>query len=271
VRCLALCADLFGECASCCETAVSVPGYYILDLCVCYVYYWYRTPGTQQNYRLHTLTDFLAVQFPNMAAAISFMQKLLEAFLTGFALATGTNLFIFPTSARSVVFKEMTGYLMCLSGMLKAQTAYMQSMETIDPIALRHQREEEQRESEQDGTKKKARKPAVPLSSPLATPASLKLKELLGKTVELHTKLHGDVTPAKREFAIGKLESHDLTEVGTSPVWHRLSQADYLSSLVVEDAAYGVHTRHWTQCEYGPDPATCGRLALGRQGLHRTG
>ncbi|KAK0822285.1 hypothetical protein LTR73_009348, partial [Friedmanniomyces endolithicus] len=61
-----------------------------------------------------------------MAAAISFMQKLLEAFLTGFALATGTNLFIFPTSARSVVFKEMTGYLMCLSGMLKAQTAYMQ-------------------------------------------------------------------------------------------------------------------------------------------------
>ncbi|KAK5147335.1 hypothetical protein LTR32_001224, partial [Rachicladosporium monterosium] len=155
---------------------------------------------------------WLSVQFPNMAAAISFMQKLLEAFLTGFALATGTNLFIFPTSARSVVFKEMTGYLMCLSGMLKAQTAYMQSMETIDPIALRHQREEEQRESEQDGTKKKARKPAVPLSSPLATPASLKLKEVLGKTVELHTKLHGDVTPAKREFAIGKLESHDLTE-----------------------------------------------------------
>ncbi|KAK0248000.1 hypothetical protein LTS09_016886 [Friedmanniomyces endolithicus] len=160
-----------------------------------------------------SVTCTTAVQFPNMAAAISFMQKLLEAFLTGFALATGTNLFIFPTSARSVVFKEMTGYLMCLSGMLKAQTAYMQSMETIDPIALRHQREEEQRESEQDGTKKKARKPAVPLSSPLATPASLKLKEVLGKTVELHTKLHGDVTPAKREFAIGKLESHDLTEL----------------------------------------------------------
>ncbi|KAK0315294.1 hypothetical protein LTR82_012621 [Friedmanniomyces endolithicus] len=160
-----------------------------------------------------SVTCTTAVQFPNMAAAVSFMQKLLEAFLTGFALATGTNLFIFPTSARSVVFKEMTGYLMCLSGMLKAQTAYMQSMETIDPIALRRQREEEQRESEQDGTKKKARKPAVPLSSPLATPASLKLRELLSKTVELHTKLHGDVTPAKREFAIGKLESHDLTEL----------------------------------------------------------
>ncbi|KAK5676191.1 hypothetical protein LTS10_011003 [Elasticomyces elasticus] len=140
------------------------------------------------------------VEFPNMVAAISFMRRLLEAFLTGFALATATNLLIFPVSSRKVVFKEMTGYLMCLSGMVKAQTAYMQSMETIDPVALRRKREEEQ-----DGKdKSKATK-----ESPLTTPASLKLAELLSKTITLHTKLHADITPAKREFAFGKLEAHD--------------------------------------------------------------
>ncbi|KAK4955886.1 hypothetical protein LTR10_006825 [Elasticomyces elasticus] len=144
------------------------------------------------------------VEFPNMVAAISFMRRLLEAFLTGFALATATNLFIFPVSSRKVVFKEMTGYLMCLSGMVKAQTAYMQSMETIDPVALRRKREEEQ-----DGKDKS--KAAKDSSSPLTTPASLKLAELLIKTIGLHTKLHADITPAKREFAFGKLEAHDLT------------------------------------------------------------
>jgi len=50
--------------------------------------------------------------FPSMTYAISFTQRLIEAFLTGFGLATATHFFIFPVSSRMVVFKEMTGYLM---------------------------------------------------------------------------------------------------------------------------------------------------------------
>jgi hypothetical protein len=50
--------------------------------------------------------------FPSMTYAISFTQRLIEAFLTGFGLATATHFFIFPLSSRTVVFKEMTGYLM---------------------------------------------------------------------------------------------------------------------------------------------------------------
>lgn len=50
--------------------------------------------------------------FPNMTYAISFTERLIEAFLTGFGLATATHFFIFPLSSRTVVFKEMTGYLM---------------------------------------------------------------------------------------------------------------------------------------------------------------
>jgi len=149
------------------------------------------------------------VEFTTMAVCVPFMKKLLEAFLTGFALATAVHFFVMPMSSRMVVFKEMTGYLMCLSGMLKAQTAYMASLEDIDPVKMRKEREAA---ADGEGTKKKAKKGGG-AQGPLTTPALLKMKETLGKTMELHTKLHGDITPAKREFAFGKLESHDLTEL----------------------------------------------------------
>lgn len=50
--------------------------------------------------------------FPTMTYCISFMIRLIEAFLTGFGLATAVHFVIFPVSSRMVVFKEMTGYLM---------------------------------------------------------------------------------------------------------------------------------------------------------------
>jgi hypothetical protein len=50
--------------------------------------------------------------FPTMTYCISFMVRLIEAFLTGFGLATAVHFVIFPVSSRMVVFKEMTGYLM---------------------------------------------------------------------------------------------------------------------------------------------------------------
>ncbi|KAI7510959.1 hypothetical protein KC347_g3845 [Hortaea werneckii] len=149
------------------------------------------------------------VMFPTMTYALSFMQRLLESFLTGFAIATATHFVIFPTSSRKVVLKEMTGYMMCLGGMLKAQTAYMASLEDLDPVQAREERE---RQAAAKGGKK-GKKGQTSRGAPLATPALAKLKETLGKTMELHTKLHGDITPAKREFAIGKLESHDLSEL----------------------------------------------------------
>jgi hypothetical protein len=124
--------------------------------------------------------------------------------------STGVNLFVFPVSSRTVVFKEMTGYLMCVNGMLKAQASYMQSLETIDPVKLREHREQEAAKEAREGHAKKGPSQS---ESPLVTPAGLKLKEVVGKALELHTKLHADITPAKRDFAIGKLQSHDLTEM----------------------------------------------------------
>lgn len=158
-------------------------------------------------YSIFTIVSVMyGVLFPDMAYALSFMKRLLEAFLTGFGIATGVHFIIFPTSSRKVVFKEMTGYLMCLTEMMKAQTAYMASIEDIDPVKVR-----ESQEKEAANSKKRGKTSIIP--SPMETPASLKLTEVLNRTIELHTKLHGDITPAKREFAFGKLESHDLTEL----------------------------------------------------------
>jgi hypothetical protein len=104
----------------------------------------------------------------------------------------------------------MTGYLMSLNGLLKVQGTFMASVEDIDYVKV--QRERQEKIAEYEANLKKGKK-AGPPPSTLQTPAALKVKEVLGKVLELHTKLHADVTPAKREFAFGKLESHDLTEL----------------------------------------------------------
>jgi hypothetical protein len=93
----------------------------------------------------------------------------------------------------------------CLDGMLKTQTAYMESLESIDPAAL-HQKHLD----EEKANPKKAKKDN-PNHGPLDTPASTALRVTFLKLIELHTKLNADITPAKREPAIGKLSSKDIT------------------------------------------------------------
>lgn len=133
-----------------------------------------------------------------MTYAINFMEMLLEAFLTGFAIATGVSLFVFPISSRQVVLKEISGYLMSLSGLLKAQGAFLQSMETYEPTSER----EHDREGVVSGKSRQ---------SLLVTPEGTKLKAGLAKLYALHAKLSKDINFAKREVAIGKLEPKDIS------------------------------------------------------------
>ena len=151
-------------------------------------------------------------QFPTMAASISFMVRLLSAFLTGFALCTGVAFLIFPTSCRHVVFKEMEGYLACLSGLLQSEAAYMQGLETFDLSSKKDSDEkgegkDPKTESKDDSMKRTAS------HHPLKTPQSAKVKEMLAKTFELHTKLPADVSFAKREIAYGYIGAKDISEL----------------------------------------------------------
>ncbi|KAH9829614.1 putative ER transporter, 6TM, N-terminal [Teratosphaeria destructans] len=163
-------------------------------------------------YSIFTIVSLTSgVQFATMTTVYSFMKRILEAFLTGFGLSTGVHFLVLPTSSRMIVFKEMTGYLMSLKSMLEAQTEYMASLENIDPVEnARKQTEEAVAKSSKNSRRSNGHEPHV---SPLTTPAALNLKGFLDNTLALQAKLQGDITPAKREFAIGKLESHDLTEL----------------------------------------------------------
>ena len=152
----------------------------------------------------------ISLSIYSRAAAISFMERLLEAFLSGFGLSTAVSFLIFPMSSRKVVLKEINGYLMLLNGLLKTQTAYMASLERVDTVKINENREGKAKNDKK--SKRKRDKGELPKGL-LDTPASVKLREMMGKLLDLHTKLHGDITPAKREIAIGKLESHDFTEL----------------------------------------------------------
>lgn len=133
-----------------------------------------------------------------MDYAINFMKMLLEAFLTGFAIATGVSLFVFPVSSRQVVFGELAGYLASLTGLLKAQGAYLQSLESFEPL-------EKYDSNEKDAASGK------PRSALLMTSEGAKLKAGLAKLYALHTKLPKDISFAKREVAIGKLGPKDIS------------------------------------------------------------
>jgi hypothetical protein len=120
--------------------------------------------------------------FPTMASAISFARRLLVAFLTGFGIATGVSLFVFPVTSRKVVFKEMTGYVMSLRGVLKAQMGFFQSLETVDMFR-----------------------------DPL--PAAAAVKGAGAGLKALHAKMAQDLTFGKRDFAYGHLDADDIAEI----------------------------------------------------------
>jgi len=123
-----------------------------------------------------------APQFPTMAFALSFARKLLIAFLTGFGVAAGVNLFVFPVSSRTVVFGEMAGYLGAFRGFIKVQRDYLRSLEDVD--MFRDQ-----------------------------VPEAAAVKSTIAGIKALHGKLALDLAFSKREFAYGKLSASDISQM----------------------------------------------------------
>lgn len=148
--------------------------------------------------------------FPNIAAGETLIKELLEGFLTAFAIATGVSLFIIPISSRTVVFKEQAGYIQLIRGTLKAQTAYLQSLETSDMFAPA------KTPGDENGTSKKSKKTSnKDPSHPARNAQAIALKATLEGLTGLHGKLHGDMSFAKRELAWGKLDAKDIDEIFT--------------------------------------------------------
>ncbi|KAI2474569.1 mfs transporter [Pyrenophora tritici-repentis] len=137
-------------------------------------------------------TGFL---FQTVAQCEAFVQRLLEAFLTGFAIATGVSLFILPVTSRKVVMKEAAGYIGLLRGMLGAHKTYIHSLETSDMFGQKYVPED-----------KKGAKAKV-------SPEVQTIKTMAGALQGLHGKLTADLPFAKREIAYGKLSCNDLEAI----------------------------------------------------------
>ena len=140
--------------------------------------------------------------FPTMYAGRKFVERLLEAFLTGFAIATGVSLFIYPTTVRMTFFKQSTGMIQLIQETLKAQLAYFQCLERVDILALQSEVEERGNHSPKSG-----------LAKLKASSETQKLKGSIGGLRELHSKIHAELTFAKREMAWGKLDADDISEL----------------------------------------------------------
>ncbi|KAK9358070.1 hypothetical protein V1504DRAFT_462254 [Lipomyces starkeyi] len=132
--------------------------------------------------------------FPTMAVSTAFVKKLLEAFLSGFGIATVVNIFLFPVSSRLVVFTEFAGYIAALQGVINAQKGFLQSLESMDMMYLQ--------DNDKGGK-----------SVSKADQAAKAMKSALAGLTALHGKLHGDLTFAKREFAYGKLSADDISQI----------------------------------------------------------
>ena len=163
-----------------------------------------------------------APQFPNMKASESFVRHLMEAFLTGFGIASAVSFFIFPMTSRTIATKQAAGFLKLLQLSLKSHNDYM--------ISIARQQRKFRLEAESDhapmATEKeteelhkhhifhhKAKAESPKQVDPDVSAATAAMKGVLFQIGALFGKLHVEVGFAKREIAFGKLCPEDFSEI----------------------------------------------------------
>ncbi|KAJ6194764.1 hypothetical protein J3E72DRAFT_387490 [Bipolaris maydis] len=134
--------------------------------------------------------------FQTVPQCQTFVRRLLETFMTGFAIAAGVSLFVVPVTSRKVVMKEFAGYIGLLKGALGAHKAYFNSLETSDMFAQSYVPDTGDKKKKEAKSKVKPEIEAV--------------KKMTIGLQELHGKLSADLPFAKREVAFGKMSPDDL-------------------------------------------------------------
>ncbi|KAJ5717356.1 hypothetical protein N7488_003002 [Penicillium malachiteum] len=142
------------------------------------------------------VSSIYAPQETSMTSAIALVVKLLKTFLSGLALSSGVSLFIFPMTSRKAVFKMMGSYIGNLRTALSAHAVYFESLEKEDMFGRA-----ETYDSSQEKWGKKGK---------VYSPEAEAIRGAIRGITDLHGKLHGDLTFAKREFALGKLGPDDI-------------------------------------------------------------
>ncbi|KAL8705713.1 MAG: hypothetical protein Q9201_001188 [Fulgogasparrea decipioides] len=156
------------------------------------------------------VSSIYASQFATMAQGIAFAKRLLEAFLTGFGIATAVSFLVFPLTSRKFVFKNTAGYLGALRGALKAQSAYLESLERKDVFSVPAKADK----GASDGDRKHRlfHHEKTKVISQSSTEAS-GLKAAVANVAAFHGKIDVDAPFAKRELAYGKLDASEISEL----------------------------------------------------------
>ncbi|KAJ4609481.1 hypothetical protein HRR85_006671 [Exophiala dermatitidis] len=147
-----------------------------------------------------------APSFPNMAAGMNFVDRMLKVFLTGYGLATGVSLLIVPVSSRMISYKQMAGVLNLMKECLALHEAYLRGIagvleggaESLDqdgnPVFVRDDRKRSE-------------------SLQQAEDAAKKLTLKLQQTSQLFGQLKIEIGFAKKEMGWGKLQAGDFSRI----------------------------------------------------------
>lgn len=142
------------------------------------------------------ITSVYAPEMASMTAAIALIERLLRTFLTGLAISMGVSLLILPMTSRQAVFKQMGGYIGTLRSALGAHAAYFETLEKDDMFGRADTYDDTQEKTDDKGK--------------VYSPEAEAIRGAIRQITDVHAKLHGDLSFAKREIALGKLGPDDI-------------------------------------------------------------
>lgn len=148
-------------------------------------------------------------EFPTLATAETFIQRLLTAIFMGLAIATAVSLVIFPISSRQVVAKQMAGVLGLFKKSIVLEKEYLQGLEKEDMFALEMTETSAGRSEPERKGGKKDKGPKLTKEQKNA----MALRGTIGAIRELMGKIYGDMKFAKRDIAWGHLSAKDFGEM----------------------------------------------------------
>ncbi|KAK2605590.1 hypothetical protein N8I77_008416 [Diaporthe amygdali] len=148
-------------------------------------------------------------EFPTLATAEAFIQRLVTAIFMGLAIATGVSLIVFPISSRQVVAKQMAGVLGLFKKSVVLEKEYLQGLEKEDMFALEITETSAGRSEPERKAGKKDKGPKLTKEQKNA----MALKGTIGAIRELMGKIYGDMKFAKRDIAWGHLSAKDFGEM----------------------------------------------------------
>ena len=140
-----------------------------------------------------------------MASGISFVVRLLKAFLTGLGVATGVNLFIFPISSRDILFREIGTYLTAIETTLSAHLSYVESLGAATVVAKAQSRTSKAKIGSSKGS-------TLPQNI-LGICGTETLHQSIKNLTAIYLRLARELKFAKREITYSYLNADDIDEV----------------------------------------------------------